>query len=297
MKNKTVLVADDDPDILDLMQRRCTHLGLNVVLARDAMTAMSQIAATHPDLVCLDVEMPNGTGLSVCKTMAADADLKAIPAIILTGRSDQDVQRQCHDLIAYYIPKGQQMWQRLEPLLEQILGPASTEEPVHKDTVADNAELSSQNDRVEEWRELVDLEPIASDLPAAPKETAPWILSIDDDSTLTFALKVRLARHGVNVLRAMRGQEGYRYAYLARPSLILLDYEMPDVDGEYLLRRIRQTPELERVPVIILTGHKQKSLERRLLCGGANAFLNKPLRWEDLSCELTRHIPMIGIAS
>jgi len=78
--------------------------------------------------------------------------------------------------------------------------------------------------------------------------TAPWVLCIDDDSDFSFGLKQRLAEYGVDVLRAFDGMEGYRYAFSSQAQLILLDYEMPNGNGEYVLRRLKENPVTQDIP-------------------------------------------------
>ena len=85
---KTILIADDDHDFVSIISIRCRLLGLKVFTAFDAFTALSLVRSTMPDLVCLDVGMPGGNGLSVCEMITSDPTFREIPVIMLTGRSD-----------------------------------------------------------------------------------------------------------------------------------------------------------------------------------------------------------------
>ena len=127
MRKKTILLADDDHYVLEALSVRCQALGLEVLTAHDALTALAEIAAVVPDVVCLDINMPAGNGLSVCEMMSGDERLSTIPVIMLTGRSDQDTIRRCHSLCAYYVPKGTETWSRVEPLLRELLAIDSNE--------------------------------------------------------------------------------------------------------------------------------------------------------------------------
>jgi DNA-binding response OmpR family regulator len=118
---KNILIADDDRDLVASLSIRCRALGLNVDAAHDAMTALFQINQSPPDLVILDVGMPSGNGLSVRKMMADNERLASIPVIILTGKSDEETIRRCHDTCAYYVPKCPDIWTRIEPLLHELL--------------------------------------------------------------------------------------------------------------------------------------------------------------------------------
>ena len=119
---KTILIADDDRDLVSALELRCKQLGLDVVTAEDALTALSTVDFVVPDLVCLDVSMPGGNGLAACEMMATDQRLSSIPVIILTGASDEETIRRCHSMCAYYVLKSRDVWQRIEPILRELLG-------------------------------------------------------------------------------------------------------------------------------------------------------------------------------
>jgi len=124
---KTVLIADDDCALLQALAVRCRELGLKVLLARDAMTALRFVHRRRPDLVCLDVNMPAGNGLSVCEMLASDRELCSIPVIILTGRTDEECIRRCHSMCAYYVLKSRDVWERMEPIICELLDIGSLE--------------------------------------------------------------------------------------------------------------------------------------------------------------------------
>lgn len=117
---RTVLIADDDRDLVQALAVRCRGLGLDVHLAYDAYSALAMVKSQRPGLACLDVNMPAGNGLSVCEMLATDADFAAMPVIILTGRRDPDTIRRCHHLCAYYVEKCDNVWPRIEPILLEL---------------------------------------------------------------------------------------------------------------------------------------------------------------------------------
>ena len=73
--------------------------------------------------MCLDVNLPGGNGLSLCEMLCTDDRMADIPKIILTGRSDPDTIRRCHSMCAYYVEKSSDVWERMGPLLIEVLGP------------------------------------------------------------------------------------------------------------------------------------------------------------------------------
>lgn len=136
----------------------------------------------------------------------------------------------------------------------------------------------------------------ADELPetvAAASDSPPWVLSIDDDVDFSDALKCRLEAHGVAVVRAYDGMEGYRMAFSHPCSAILLDYNMPNGQGDYVLRRLKENPVTADIPVVMITGVRDRNIERRVRSLGAVGYFEKPVRFEALRGELSRHIDIL----
>ena len=88
-----LLVADDDEDILAMVQFRLARSGFEVVVARDGEEALLLAREQHPDLAVLDWTMPKASGLEVLRAIRAGADTAGIPVVLLTARaSDADIQ-------------------------------------------------------------------------------------------------------------------------------------------------------------------------------------------------------------
>jgi DNA-binding response OmpR family regulator len=105
------------------------------------------------------------------------------------------------------------------------------------------------------------------------------ILVVDDDATTRELLRAALERAGHEVREADDGRAGLRDLYAAAPDLVILDVEMPELDGWATLERIR---DLSDVPVLMLTA-RQAELERvRGLQGGADDYVVKPFGRQEL---------------
>jgi CheY-like chemotaxis protein len=121
----TILLADDDPALVEVLTIRCRALGLQVRTAHNGLAALQSACDDPPDIICLDVEMPGGNGLSACELFAGESRLAQVPIIVLTGKTDGDTIRRCHNACAYYVPKCADVWNRIEPLLQTFLAASS----------------------------------------------------------------------------------------------------------------------------------------------------------------------------
>lgn len=290
----TLLIADDDPDVIDLLVRRCESIGFRVDTATNAMTALGKIEETPPDVVVLDVGMPQGNGLSVCEMMASHEELREIPCVILTGNTNRETVRRCHELCAYYVLKCTDLWTRLEPLLNELYtetvdGGAATR-PSREQAGAQSATPSDDSGLIDSVFAVIGAEE-GDSLSEQDGDTRrwsdqPWVLSVEDDDDFALALRLRLEEYGFQVIRAGAGREGYRRAFFSKPRAIILDYELPEGNGDYVLRRLKESPATAQIPVIVLTGRAEGSVERRMRALGAEEFLTKPLNWKRLKSVL-----------
>lgn len=87
-RTKTVLVVDDDPDARDFLTTVLEDNGYVAVTAADGTEAIAMIQQQPPDLVALDITMPEKSGVAVYRKLKEDEQLRAIPVIIVTGISD-----------------------------------------------------------------------------------------------------------------------------------------------------------------------------------------------------------------
>src|ERR1700747_426575 len=105
------------------------------------------------------------------------------------------------------------------------------------------------------------------------------ILVVDEDQ-LTRKLVVRtLSAGGYDCTEAENGLVAWEKMHMHRPSLVLLDLEMPNLDGAELLRRMRADadPSIAQIPAIMLTGHSDEQSEVLCLEAGADDFVTKPI--------------------
>jgi DNA-binding response OmpR family regulator len=299
--SKTVLIADDDADIVELLTRRCQFLGFTVDSAYNAFTALGKIAENRPDVVILDVNMPHGNGLTVCEMMAGHEELQSIPVIVLTGSTREDTVRRCHQLCAYYVLKCTDVWPRIEPILRELFpcneflpNRSSQQSEVDGHADVDRGPTERWDDvfnviEVDDGDSLVDDE----QKDAQQRSDQPWVLSIEDDDDFALTLRLRIQEVGVQVVRAAAGMEGYRRAFLDAPQAIILDYALPQGNGDYILRRLKETPATREIPVIVVTGHHDATIERQMRALGANEYLTKPLDWKQLRSALENHLDKI----
>ena len=108
------------------------------------------------------------------------------------------------------------------------------------------------------------------------------VLVIEDSPVVQHLLRATLTPMGVELLFAADGEEGLDLARLHLPQVITLDIGLPGIDGWEVLAEVRSEQATAGIGVIVLTAHAQKSMEIAAAEGGADGFITKPFRPEDL---------------
>jgi len=131
MTTRRILVADDNANIRKVVKMGFESLGYTVITAEDGRVALEKIRAEHPDLVILDVMMPEKSGYDVCAEMKADAELRAIPVVMLTAKNLEEDQYWGRELGAdEYITKPYDP-EELERVVEKIFALRERGESYH----------------------------------------------------------------------------------------------------------------------------------------------------------------------
>ena len=137
--------------------------------------------------------------------------------------------------------------------------------------------------------------PESTTAPPAPDQVnAPVILLAEDNEANICTTSSYLAAKGYRLILARNGLEAVNLATTAQPDLILMDIQMPLLDGLAAIRQIRQNPALATVPIIALTALAMPIDEERCRAAGANHYLSKPIRLRQLAEIITTLLAASG---
>ena len=115
------------------------------------------------------------------------------------------------------------------------------------------------------------------------------VLYIEDNDDNVYMLKMRLELLGdFDVVAAPDGEQGCAMALAERPDVILMDLEMPVVDGWEATRRLKDDPQTRDIPIIALSAHALAGEREKALAAGCDEFDTKPIEFERLVATLRR---------
>ena len=116
------------------------------------------------------------------------------------------------------------------------------------------------------------------------------ILYIEDNPDNRMLIRRVLQAAGYEVIEAADGRAGLRQAADARPDLILMDINLPEIDGYELTARLKQVPSLNRIPIIAVTANVMKGDREKTLAAGCDGYIQKPIDIDLLPSQIERFL-------
>jgi CheY-like chemotaxis protein len=118
-KPPRMLIADDDPLIVRLLADRCRRVGFEVDTATNGIQALIKANRSHPDVMVIDVNMPEADGLTVCARLL-EPSKRSLNIVVVTGSREPETVERCEGFGAYYIRKGPKFWDGLGSALTEL---------------------------------------------------------------------------------------------------------------------------------------------------------------------------------
>ena len=238
----TILVIDDSLTCRNELKAALESAGYRVLTAATGEDGLNSAVSNRPDAVILDYLLPGIDGSTVVRRMREDAALRRTPCLLLTASVDR-----AQELLALeagadgFARKGEDMGVVLARLAA-VLRSAST--------------------------------PAAVDSPSSifgPKK----ILAVDDSKTFLEELAAQLRQEGYDIVLANSGEEAIELATIQKVDCILLDVLMPGLSGQETCRRIKNSPDLRDIPLLMLTGVEDRRTMIEAINSGADDYIPK----------------------
>lgn len=120
------------------------------------------------------------------------------------------------------------------------------------------------------------------------------ILIIEDNEQNLYLMRFLLEHEGFKVIAAMDGREGIEMASREKPDVILLDIQLPFMDGYGVAREIRKVDELAVVPIIAVTSYAMPDDRGKCLAAGATDYMEKPIDPDKFVDRIRKYLPEEG---
>jgi two-component system, cell cycle response regulator DivK len=117
------------------------------------------------------------------------------------------------------------------------------------------------------------------------------ILVVEDQEDNRIILRRLLSNAGYDLIEAVNGEDGVALALSTRPDLILMDIQLPVMDGYEATRRIKSNAELKSIPVIAVTSYALSGDEAKARAAGCDAYVAKPFSPRQLLAKVREYLP------
>jgi CheY-like chemotaxis protein len=123
------------------------------------------------------------------------------------------------------------------------------------------------------------------------RASAHTVLVAEDDEDVRLMMTTLLGMRGYRVVEARDGQETLELAKDVRPDIVLMDLQLPRINGFAVARFLRQTDSLRRVPIIVVSAHDPAKHRNLALAAGCNAYVQKPIDFDHLDGLMLSLLP------
>jgi CheY-like chemotaxis protein len=247
---RQVLIIEDSATAAGQLTRYLNELGINTTIHPWASDAITRTLEVRPDAIILDILLPDNSGWQTLAELKADARTQAIPVLVASVVDDRarGLALGANEYLVKPISRSQ-----LQAALQKMF-PPETEQVV----------------------------PLSSHVVRQPDTARSVIVLAEDNEANITTLSDYLRNKGFQVVVARNGIEAIAQVHAVYPDVILMDIQMPMMDGLEATRRIRANADLAHIPIIALTALAMPGDRERCLEAGANAYLSKPVKMREL---------------
>jgi len=274
LRHIRVLVVDDSANAREAIANTLLHLGFEHFLARSAAEGLAELlraAASRPyDLVLMDWKMPNTDGLEACRQIRQHLELLAQPRIILVSAFGQET------------PESVLSRAPLDGFLTKPLTISSMHDTLV--TLFAGGHGAPDPKRQKETRRA---------LPDVMAKIRNMRVLLVEDNAINqqvvcellgdvAGVRVSVAGNGHRAIACLQGEDF---------DTVLMDIQMPEMDGYEATAHIRREPRWQNLPIIAMTAHAMVQDRERCLAAGMNDFVTKPFNFDELCATLARWAP------
>jgi CheY-like chemotaxis protein len=259
-KGKQILIIEDDIFLAEVLVNKLVASGFKAEVSNNGKEGLRRIKSMHPDLILLDIILPEMNGYQILEAKQADPDIKDIPVIIVSNSGQPvEVKRALTLGVKNYLIKAD-----IDP-----------DEAVEK---------------VKE--ELAKLSPTGIDPNVgAPKPPGALVgkklLWVEDDRFLKDIITVRLSNEGCQLFHAADETEAFNLLAKQVPDVILLDILLPGADGFEILRKLKAGEATAKIPVILLSNLSQKAdLEKGKELGALKFLVKSTVTLDEIISQI-----------
>ncbi len=267
MESKRVLMIDDDPVFCHMVQEILESTFCQVTATTDYREGL-RLAMTHPpDLILLDIHMPEVSGLDLIKQLRNMQSTRHVPVMMVTGddRIESVSSAKQFNAVGYILKPFKPLY--LIERISQLMG-------VELMTGLQQSSLPASSSAGKP------MEPI--------RVKTKTVLIIDDEPVIFHLISDILEDSILKVETASSAREGLRIAMTSPIDVILLDTNMPEITGLQAAEQLRHMRTTHELPIVLMSGQAPENLAEKAAELGVEDFLAKPFTPAELISSLQK---------
>jgi CheY-like chemotaxis protein len=248
-----IMIVEDDPMLVEIYEKKLTSVGFDVKVVNNGSAVKDEALAWKPELILLDVVLPDMDGFEILEVVKKEEEIKDIPVYVFSNLSaKEDIERATGLGAAGFLTKSNFTPSQLADELKRIFGhevAGASPETNFPTAVADNPPKIEKKE-----------------------STGQKVLIIEDEDIFIEMFGEKLKQEGFEVVAAKNGKWGIKEAERGGFSCVLLDMMMPAMNGLEAIQELRANEVTKRVPIIILSNSALDSEVKKALDLGADAY-------------------------
>ena len=289
-----ILSVDDSKAVRMLLARLFRPFSCELFEAANGEEGLAVAVRERPDLIILDYNMPVMDGVSMLRRLRENAELRRTPVIMLTAESSaENIATVARLGVRDYLTKpfSEELFlakvARAISLVARPTNDRRERKPDPRSERGGDAEGPATRDAPKSATELAK----SSSAPSAAPLQRASVLVVDDSRTMRLSLTRALNELGFdNIKEAKNGRQALELVLKEPFDLMLLDMEMPEMNGMEVLLALKNNPQLGGLPVIVISGADQIENAVRCIEAGAEDYLPKPFNPTLLRARATSSI-------
>jgi len=265
-----IVIVDDDEMEFERFRREFKNDKVRIEYVKDSTLAYTKILEIQPDLIILDLLMPNIDGLNLSHKLKSNKETRHIPIIISTAKDLTDEEKTSLN-------------NTVEDITVKSKGHPLDVLKIVRDRIKMHEEYSVAKDRiteydaVEEVEEEIDEEISGNEEFKSETEYKGKVLLVDDDPDTLFTVNEIVQSCQCKTILANSGEECLEALQNEMPDLILLDIMMPGMDGFQTLKKIKENQEWANIPVFAVTAKAMAGDKEIIIKHGFDDYIPKPV--------------------
>lgn len=269
LHGRKVLVVDHNKTSLMILERMLKSFLLEVTAIRDPFEAIELLEKENFDLLVIDFNLPEVSGIDLYKRLVVNTEIKVPKTIFVSTTGRENYYTQANQLgVKNFLVKPINQSLMFDAIMNSLKG-------------TENRTIKIENNRENEEKNQMRIKKLLKD---------KRILLVEDNDINQLVAKDTLEQVGISVSIANNGEEAIKYVRANKFDAVLMDVQMPIMDGYKATKIIRETYPSVELPIIAMTANALKGDREKSIESGMNDYISKPIDAEILFETLAKWI-------